>query len=304
MSIIKVNKQPRVAPGTPQVSAIPTARTQIRVKVIPVGPARAKAKPRLQLLVHGPANSGKTHLISTIPGAAAGIVTEPATTFPVLKMLGLDGLPICVARTYKEFVDGIPEPSPYAHSGVAAFLKTLPAAIDWLFLDTMSTLLTTQHALHLEEQEEINRRKVEEAKKLGHKLPGLDKFAVYDFDLQRARRVQQIIEAADRHVLWLAHTNPYDDENLANPKKSVTAGRPLIQGQFRTFLEAWIPSILYIRPGEERVVDSTGKGYMIPSPKIVLTRGQVPFVKHKWNLAGDFAPDLGALLEKVGEWPR
>jgi hypothetical protein len=209
-----------------------------------------------------------------------------------------------VARTFKEFLEGVAS-GPYKHDGAENFLRALPVAIEWVVVDTLSSLLTTQHAIHLSDQEIVHIKRVAEAVARKRPEPGLDKFAVYDYDLQRARRVQQIVEGANRHVLWLSHTAPWGDENLDG--RSSTAGRPVVQGQFRTYLEAWMTAILYLEYGNRVERDATtGKPTRLPDPKLnVDSPKQIPLVKHKWDaVRGIVAPDLGALLVAVGEWPR
>mgnify|MGYP001600111308 CR=1 FL=1 len=272
------------------------------VKVIEVpgygGPAKGTAREPLEVFVHGLAGSGKTSLIATLPASFALLISEPGATLPILSKHGLDRVPRIITRNWDEFTTGIEG----VHKGARVFLEALPQAIRWVAIDTFSSLLTTQHAAHLASAEDDLVKKVALAKAKGKAEPGLDKFRVMDQDLNRGRLVQLTLQKSGRNLLYLAHTSPMSDDTAAN-ERSNTAGRPVIPGQLRTYLEAWASAILYIQAGYETIRDGD-RARKVYSPTISLEKGQQPLVKHKWDLDGKYPPHLGDLLKAVGEWPR
>ena len=169
-----------------------------RARVVPVeGYGGSARREPLEIVIHGPAGVGKTTLALTLPGPAAWVVSEPGATTPILSREGYGGVPRIVARPFNEFEERWPP-----------FAARLPSGIEWVVVDTMSTLLVSQHALHLAEAERVAAEAAVVARARGREPPGLNKFAVYDSDLNRARRLQTMLQSADRNVLWLCHTNP------------------------------------------------------------------------------------------------
>jgi len=251
------------------------------------------------MVIHGLAGVGKTSLACTLPGPSAWVISEPGATAPILHVYGMNRVPRIVARNFTEFMAG----GPVGHRGFAAFAAALPKEITWVVLDTLSTLLVGQHALHLAEAETVQAERAAKARLANKEPPGVDKFAVLDHDLNRARLVQSTIQSSGRNILYLAHTAPLSSDDSQN-QTSTTAGRPVIPGQFRTYLEAWASGILYLAPREAYVRDDSGKVQKVQTPEISLTGGQRPLVKHKWERFGRFAPNLSVLLKEVGEWPR
>ena len=253
----------------------------------------------LEVIVHGPAGVGKTTLACTLPGPSAWVISEPGATAPILHKFGMDRVPRIVARNFDEFVAGGPT---VGHKGFHAFAAALPPAITWIVFDTFSTLMMSQHAIHLDTAEKNRAKKEAEAILRNKAPPGLDKFWVLDNDLNKARLVQGMVQAAGRNILYLAHMSPMSGE-VEQDAKSTTAGRPVVPGQFRTFLEAWASGILHL-VSETQYVKSGKKLLKTQVPRISLTNGQQPLVKQKWGMSGSVDPDLDVLLRSAGEWPR
>ena len=288
-------------PETPSNGEV---RTKTRSKVIEVpGYGGSTRREPLEMVIHGPAGAGKTTLATTLPGPAAWVLSEPGATLPILTQTGLGKIPRVVARNFYELVNGI-EKGHLKHGGIRAFIGALPESITWIVVDTLSSILVSQHAIHLQEaEEELEKKKAVAAK---GREPGLDKFQVLDKDLNRARRLQTMLQESGRNILYLAHTNAIDTSRDIGAQ-STTAGRPIIPGQFRPYMEAWASAVLYLKPDQDIIKDGKGRLKKVMVPVLPLEQTQLPMVKHKWGEKVEGAmkdPDLGELLGRVGEWPR
>ena len=290
------------AAPAPSGNGTPSGVTRARVIEVPGYSTVAKREP-LEIILHGVAGCGKTHTATTLPGPAAWVLAAPGATVPVRARRGLGRMPRIVARNFDEFTYGI-ESGPHAHKGFAAFAAALPVAIEWVVLDTLSSLLVAQHAAHLAEVEDEWEAKAEAARKRNKEPPGVDKFKAMDNDLNRARRVQAALQASGRNLLYLSHMSPMSEDASSNARSN-TAGRPVVPGQFRTYLEAWSSAILHLVPDYAYLREDGGRRVRkVLNPRLALDLEQQPLVKHKWDTGGRVAPDLGALLKNVKEWPR
>lgn len=302
LKVRSVGEQSGGSPTPAAATGGASGPTRPRAKVVEVaGYSGSGRREPLEIVVHGPAGVGKTMLAAaTLPAPSAWVISEPGATAPILSQLGLNRLPRIIARNFDEFMAG---GTAVGHKGFAAFAAALPPSIEWIVIDTFSTLLTSQHAAHLAEAQATQAEKAALAAKRGREPPGVDKFWVLDSDLNRARLMQAALQSSGRNLLFLAHTAPLSG-NDAQDSQSTTAGRPVIPGQFRTYMEAWASAILHLATDHVFQRDDAGKVHKIQVPKLNLNKAQQPLVKHKWALFGSMEPDLGKLLTDVKEWPR
>jgi hypothetical protein len=237
------------------------------------------------------------------------VVGEPGATQPILDRYGLSLIPQILVTNLDEWEGGVQSgPEELRHHGFARFASALPDSIEWIVVDTLSGILTQQHAIHTKDAiAEWEKQKIRAAAgKVRNKTAddvNYDNFAAYEDDLNRANQMHSQLVATRKNILYLCHTGDWDPTKTF---QSSTAGKPEIPGKFRKVLQGWSSAILYLDPRDEVVRNEAGAMVKVQIPWLMLTECQLPFVKHKWEgIRGERrSPDLAELLKEAGQWPR